>query len=133
MSTTKVAGVEVSTDHFIDGKRVAAKRTFEVCSPIDGKHLADISAGGAAEIDEAVAAARRAFPKWASLGPDGRHRVLKKFAQAILDHAKELATVETADNGSLLMGNLARVIPRAAHNIEFFADRALTLDRKSVV
>ena len=41
---------------------------------------------------------------------------------------KELAAVETDDNGSLLMGNLARVIPRAALNIEFFADRALKLE-----
>ena len=46
MSTSKIAGVEVSTDHFIDGKRVASKRTFANCSPIDGKHLADVSAGG---------------------------------------------------------------------------------------
>jgi len=132
MSTAKVAGVDVSTEHFIDGKRVASKQTFEVCSPIDGKHLADVSAGGASEIDAAVAAARRAFPKWAALGPDGRHRVLKKFAQAILDHAKQLAAVETADNGSLLMGNLARVIPRASLNIEFFADRALKLGREQI-
>src|SRR5271166_585172 len=132
MSTAKVAGVDVSTEHFIDGKRVASKQTFEVCSPIDGKHLADVSAGGASEIDAAVAAARRAFPKWAALGPDGRHRVLKKFAQAILDHGKELAAVETTDNGSVLMGNLARVIPRAALNIEFFADRALKLGHEQI-
>src|SRR3984957_18513867 len=108
MESTKVAGGEISTAHFIDGKRVASKRTFANCSPIDGKHLADVSAGGASEIDSAVAAARRAFPKWAALGPDRRHRVLKKFAQTILDHAKELSAVETVDNGSLLMGNLAR-------------------------
>ena len=132
MESTKVAGVDVSTAHFIDGKRVASKRTFEVCSPIDGKHLADVSAGGATEIDAAVSAARRAFPQWAALGPDGRHRILKKFAQAILDHAKELSAVETADNGSLLMGNLARVIPRAAQNIEFFADRALKLSHEQI-
>src|SRR2546421_454199 len=41
MATAKIAGAEVSTDHFIDGKRVGSKRTFQVCSPIDGKHLAD--------------------------------------------------------------------------------------------
>ena len=132
MESAKVAGVDVSTEHFIDGKRVGSKQKFQVCSPIDGKHLADVSAGGAAEIDAAVAAARRAFPKWAGLGPDGRHRVLKRFAQAILDHAKELSAVETADNGSLLMGNLARVIPRAALNIEFFADRALKLGHEQI-
>jgi len=132
MSTAKIAGVDVSTGHFIDGKRVASKQTFEVCSPIDGKHLADVSAGGAGEIDAAVAAARRAFPGWARLGADGRHRVLKRFAQAILDHAKELSAVETANNGSLLMVNLARVIPRAALNIEFFAERALKLGHEQI-
>lgn len=132
MNTTKVAGVEVSTAHFIDGKRVASKRTFQVCSPIDGKHLADVSAGGAGEIDAAVAAARRAFPAWAALGAKGRHPILKRFAQAIRDRVKELSAVETEDNGSLLMGNIARVIPRAAQNIEFFADWALKLGHEKI-
>ena len=94
MNTSKIAGVDVSTEHFIDGKRVASKQSFENCSPIDGQHLADVSAGGAAEVDAAVAAARRAFPAWAKLGPEGRHRILKRFAQVILEHAKELATVD---------------------------------------
>jgi aminomuconate-semialdehyde/2-hydroxymuconate-6-semialdehyde dehydrogenase len=132
MATAKIAGVEVSTDHFIDGKRVSSKKTFPNCSPIDGKHLADLSAGGADEIDAAVSAARRAFPKWAALGPEGRHPILKRFARAILKHGNELSAVETADNGSLLMGNVARVMPRAALNIEFFADRALTLNRETI-
>lgn len=132
MNTSKIAGVDVSTAHFIDGKRLASKRTFADCSPIDGQHLADVSAGGAEEVEAAVAAARRAFPTWAALGAEGRHRILKKFAQTIRDHAKELAAVETADNGSLLMGNLARVIPRAAQNIEFFADWALKLGHEQI-
>jgi aminomuconate-semialdehyde/2-hydroxymuconate-6-semialdehyde dehydrogenase len=66
MSTVTVAGVEVSTAHYIDGKRVESKRTFETRSPIDGAHLAAMSAAGAGEIDAAVAAARRAFPVWAA-------------------------------------------------------------------
>jgi acyl-CoA reductase-like NAD-dependent aldehyde dehydrogenase len=53
---TKIAGVEVSTAHWIGGRRVPSNRTFEDFSPIDGKHLANISAGGAAEADAAVAA-----------------------------------------------------------------------------
>jgi acyl-CoA reductase-like NAD-dependent aldehyde dehydrogenase len=97
MANTKVAGVEVSTDHFIDGKRVESKQKFQSCSPIDGKHLADVSAGGAEEIDAAVGAARRAYPKWAGLGPEGRHPILKRFAKAITDHAKEIAAVETEE------------------------------------
>jgi acyl-CoA reductase-like NAD-dependent aldehyde dehydrogenase len=132
MPTTKVAGVNVSTDHFIDGKRVESKRKFANCSPIDGKHLADMSSGGPEEIDAAVAAARRAFPKWAALGPQGRLTVLKRFSQAILDHGKEIAAVETEDNGSLLIGNSARMVPRAALNISFFAERALKLNDETI-
>jgi acyl-CoA reductase-like NAD-dependent aldehyde dehydrogenase len=132
MPTVKVAGADVSTAHFIEGKRVESKRTFQVCSPINGKHLADVCAGGATEIDQAVSAARRAFPEWAALGPEGRHPILSRFAKAILDHNAELAAVETEDNGSLLVGNVARVIPRAAHNIQFFADRALKLNDEKI-
>lgn len=126
--TTEVAGVEVSVEHFIDGERVANSETFEDCSPIDGSHLADVCAGGPAQTDAAVEAARRAFPAWAALGPEGRAPILNQFAQNILDNAEKLAAVETADNGSLLIGNKMRVMPRSALNISFFADRALTLN-----
>ena len=44
-----VAGVEVSTDHYIDGRRVASKERFLDRSPVDGSALAEISAGGAVE------------------------------------------------------------------------------------
>ena len=132
MSAATVAGVTVSTEHLIDGKRVASPRTFPVRSPIDGAQLADVSAGGADEIDAAVVAARRAFPAWAALGAEGRHPILKRLAQAILDRAADLAAVETADNGSLLIGNLARVVPRASHNIQFFADWALRLNHDTI-
>src|SRR5262245_38446062 len=132
MPTTKVAGVQVSTDHYIDGKRVESKNKFQTCSPINGNHLADVSAAGPSEIDGAVVAARRAFPKWAELGPEGRHPILSRFAKAILEHAKEIAAVETEDNGSLLIGNVTRMVPRAALNIQFFADRALKLSDETI-
>lgn len=132
MNTSKVAGVEIATDHFIDGRRVGSKRSFQTCSPIDGKHLADVSAGGTEEIDSAVAAARRAFPEWAALGPEGRLPILKRFAQNIRDHAQQIAAVETADNGSLLIGNVARMVPRAALNIEFFAEHARKLGHEKI-
>jgi len=91
-----------------------------------------VSAGAADQIDEAVTAARRAFPRWAALGAEGRHPILSRFAKAILDHTKELSAVETEDNGSLLIGNLGRMVPRAAHNIQYFADRALKLNDEKI-
>lgn len=123
-----VAGIAVPTGHWIGGERVKSADRFAVHSPIDGSHLADICAAGQTEVDAAVAAARAAFPAWAALGPQGRAPILKRFAEGILARANELSAVETVDNGSLLIGNVMRTMPRAAHNIEFFADLALTID-----
>ncbi len=127
-----VAGVDVSTDHFIGGRRVTSTQRFANHSPVDGSHLADVAAADSGEIDEAVAAARKAFPAWAALGPKGRLPYLKRMAEGIKARARDLAAVETMDNGSLLAGNLHRTMPRAALNIEFFADWALTLDRHTI-
>ena len=127
-----VAGVDVSTDHYIDGQRIASKERFLDRSPIDGSALAEVSAGGAAEADMAVAAARKAFPAWAALGPEGRAPILRNFAKGILARAGDLSAVETVDNGSLLTGNQHRVTPRAALNISYFAEHALTLAGHSI-
>ena len=122
----EVEGVDVPTDHFIDGRRVGGEERFEVRSPIDweGWELASVAAGGAAEVGLAVAAARRAFPGWAALGAAGRREHLAAFADAIEAAVPALAAVECVDNGSLLEAMRERVLPRAANNIRFFADFA---------
>jgi len=81
--------------------------------------------GGAAEVEAAVAAARRAFPAWGSLGAHGRREILTRFADAIDAAVPGLATVETVDNGSLHEAMRERVLPRGADNIRFFADYAV--------
>ncbi|HZE06639.1 MAG TPA: aldehyde dehydrogenase family protein [Solirubrobacteraceae bacterium] len=123
----EVEGVSVPVDHYIDGRRVASAERFAVRSPIDwnGWKLADVAAGGAAEVDDAVAAARRASGAWASLGPEGRREALTRLADAIDAAVPDLARVECADNGSLREAMSLRVLPRAANNIRFFADFAL--------
>src|SRR5215204_211696 len=115
------------TGHYIDGRRVDSGDTFEVRSPIDwdGWKLADVARGGAAEVDAAVAAARRAFPGWSALGPEGRQAALGRLADAIDEAVPRLAAVETIDNGSLHEAMSKRVLPRAANNIRFFADYAV--------
>jgi aminomuconate-semialdehyde/2-hydroxymuconate-6-semialdehyde dehydrogenase len=126
-ATTEVEGVPVPTGHYIDGERVSLGETFEVRSPIDwdGWKLADVARGAAAEVDAAVAAARRAFPGWAALGPAGRQAVLGRLADALDAAVPRLAAVETVDNGSLHEAMSKRVLPRAANNIRFFADYAV--------
>jgi len=127
--TTAVAGVPVALDHLIDGVRApsADAARFADHSPIDGEHLADLAAGGPADVDAAVGAARAAFPGWSDLGVDGRHEILTRFATLVRERTDDLARVETEDNGSLLLGNTKNVISRGAHNLEFFADFARTL------
>ena len=99
-NVAQVAGVEVSTDHWIDGRRVASSQRFADLSPVDGSHLADVSAGGKAEVDQAVEAARRAFPAWAALGPEGRLPILKRFAEGI--RARGQGTGRGRDDGQRL-------------------------------
>ena len=131
--TATVAGVEVPTGHLIGGERVDGGDRIEVSSPIDGTVLGSVPGGGAAEVDAAVAAARSAFPAWAALGPAGRGERLDALAARILERTDELAAVETADNGSLLIGNQRRVVARAAQNISFFAAWARTLRPEPIV
>ncbi|HKU39065.1 MAG TPA: aldehyde dehydrogenase family protein, partial [Polyangiales bacterium] len=126
MST--IAGVEVETGHWIGGEPSGSGgRTFAVFSPIDGAALCDVAAGGAAEVDAAVRAARAAFPSWAALGSEKRGEILARFASAILAHKDQLSAVETVDNGSLLIANQKRIVDRAAHNLSYFAEFARKL------
>ena len=120
----RIAGVEVDTRHWIGGERIASSDRFPVLSPIDGELLAEVSAGSGRDVDDAVRAAREAFPGWAALGPTGRRPVLDRLAKGIEARIEDLSTVETRDNGSLLLGNRKNVMARCAHNIAFFADLA---------
>lgn len=125
MSTIVVAGATIDTRHFIGGQRVASAETYTNTSPIDGSFLGEISRGGQAEVDAAVAAARAAFPAWAKLGPKARGELLHKLADLIEENVEALSQLETMDNGSLLRSHRRGVMPRAAMNIRFFADWAV--------
>ena len=61
----KVEGVPIDVRHWIGGQRVSSTRTFADISPIDEVEIAQVHAGGADEVDQAVTAARAAFPAWA--------------------------------------------------------------------
>ncbi len=128
MSTVTVAGVEVDTRHWIGGERLDSAATFEDISPLDGQVLAHVSRGGQSEVDQAVAAAKAAFPAWGGMAPKERAAILNRVADGIEARVEDLAQVETADNGSLLRSHRRGVMPRVAMNIRFFADFLLTLE-----
>src|SRR5690349_13532922 len=121
-STAHVAGVAVDTRHWIGGRRVASPATFTDVSPIDEAPIAEVARGGEAEVDTAVGAARAAFGGWAAAAPAERAAVLRAIAAGVRARVEDLAQVETRDNGSLLRSHRRSVMPRVAHNFEFFAD-----------
>jgi 5-carboxymethyl-2-hydroxymuconic-semialdehyde dehydrogenase len=117
-----IAGVTVSTDHWIGGCRVLSADRFVDVSPIDEQVIAHIARGTEAEANAAVEAARAAFPGWAATPPAERARLLHRIADLVEERIEQLAIVETTDNGALLRSHLRGVMPRVAHNFRFFAD-----------
>lgn len=127
MNYITIGDVKISTDHYINGQRVESEKKFTDISPVDGRVLGEISAGGEREADMAVQAAGAAFPAWAALGPEGRAVYLDKLAEVIEHRVPDLALVETTDNGSLYEASLLRVMKRGAHNIHWFSEYAKSL------
>jgi betaine-aldehyde dehydrogenase/5-carboxymethyl-2-hydroxymuconic-semialdehyde dehydrogenase len=123
-SVAKVAGIEVSTDHMINGERVASFDRFDDLSPITGEVHARVSSGGVEEAEAAIAAAGSAFEEWASLGPEGRRPFLDRLADLIDANVERIAVVECEDMAMLLESLRARVISRGARNFRAYAELA---------
>jgi betaine-aldehyde dehydrogenase/5-carboxymethyl-2-hydroxymuconic-semialdehyde dehydrogenase len=129
--STVVAGVAVSPDHFIGGKRVAGDVRFEDRSPIDEQVLAEVARGREREVGLAVDAAADAFPAWAALGVSGRAERLRRLADLIDENVERIAAVECLDMAMLERSLRARVIPRGARNYRAYADLAETHEERA--
>jgi acyl-CoA reductase-like NAD-dependent aldehyde dehydrogenase len=110
----------------IGGKRVTAvaSETFECISPLDGRSLGQVARGREADINAAVASARRAFDdgRWAHQPPAARKKVLLRFAEKILAAKDELALLETLDMGKPIKYSRAVDVPAAARCIAWYAE-----------
>ncbi|EIF34551.1 NAD-dependent aldehyde dehydrogenase [Burkholderia sp. Ch1-1] len=122
----KAATLSIEGRAFIDGEYRDAEggRTFDCLSPIDGKLLAKVADSGAAEVDAAVSAARRAFDSgvWSGLNPRQRKAILLRWAASIREHMDELALLETLDAGKPIADTTSVDVPGAAYCVEWFAE-----------
>jgi acyl-CoA reductase-like NAD-dependent aldehyde dehydrogenase len=120
------AGERIETRLFIDGEFVDAidGGRFATVNPADGETLADMSAGTAADIDRAVAAARRAFRSgvWSRMAPRDRMGILQRFADLIDAHTEELAVLETLDMGKPISDVINEDLPAVTESIRFMAE-----------
>jgi 5-carboxymethyl-2-hydroxymuconic-semialdehyde dehydrogenase len=127
---TTPAGPPAKLEHFIGGAHTpsADGATFEVADPVTNQPYATVAAGGPADIDRAVTAARQAFTEgpWPSLPARDRARILNRIAGGIEQRATRIAELETFDTG-LPITQARGQAARAAENFRFFADMAVTL------
>jgi aldehyde dehydrogenase (NAD+) len=120
----------MQTQLFIGGKFVPAAdgATLASVNPHDGSTIAEVAMAGKADIDEAVAAAKKAFPSWARRAAMERGRLLLKLADAIEANAEELARLESLDTGHPLRDTRRLDVPRTAATFRYFGGMADKLE-----
>ncbi|NMR20099.1 5-carboxymethyl-2-hydroxymuconate semialdehyde dehydrogenase [Cellulomonas fimi] len=111
--------------HYIDGSHVESidGDTFDVLDPVTNQTYVRAAAGKKADVDAAVAAARRAFDEgpWPRMLPRARSRILHRVADIVESRDARLAELESFDSGLPITQALGQA-RRAAENFRFFAD-----------
>lgn len=126
-ATNKLAeSLSFSCTAVIGGRRVQAVsgKTFETLNPANGSVLANVVEGDAADVDLAVAAARKAFDAgpWPRLAPKERKRLLLRYADVIEAHMDELAILETLESGKPISDTTKIDLPEAITTIRWHAE-----------
>lgn len=119
-----------SFGHFINGAWTKPGKTFASENPANGKKLADVTDGTAADVDAAVKAARAAFPKWSALSGYQRGKYLYAIARLIQKHSRLFAVLETMDNGKPIRESRDVDIPLVARHFYHHAGWAQHLERE---
>ena len=114
--------------HLINGQSVDSAQRFDTINPATQEVLAQVAAGGATEINAAVAAAKDAFPKWANTPATERAKVLRRLGELITQHVPDIARTETQDSGQTISQTGKQLIPRAADNFSYFAEMCTRVD-----
>ncbi len=118
-------------DLFIDGKFVAPAKGhyFDTINPATEKPLSRVAAAASADVDKAVAAARRAYEKvWFKLPAKERGKYIYRIARMIQERARELAIVESMDGGKPIRESRDIDVPLAAAHFFYYAGWADKLE-----
>ncbi|MFE6710298.1 aldehyde dehydrogenase family protein [Streptomyces sp. NPDC057695] len=124
--------VDIAPSHglFIDGEFVEAAdgKVFKTVSPATEEVLSEIAQAGAEDVDRAVKAARKAFEKWSALPGSERAKYLFRIARIIQERSRELAVLETLDNGKPIKETRDADLPLVAAHFFYYAGWADKLD-----
>ncbi len=118
-----VVSISSSYGLFIDGDFEPAKEggVFKTVNPADEEVLAEVASAGPEDVDRAVAAARRAFPGWSSLPGSERAKYLFRIARIIQERSRELAVLESLDNGKPIKESRDVDLPLVAAHFFYYA------------
>jgi acyl-CoA reductase-like NAD-dependent aldehyde dehydrogenase len=119
----------------IGGREVSAQsgETFEVVNPATEAVIATVAKGGAADIDAAVAAARKSFDSgsWRNLPAPQRAGIMQRLATLLLENLEELALIESNNNGMPIAMARASVMGSASW-LNYFAGAVQRIHGKAV-
>ncbi|MGV9645413.1 aldehyde dehydrogenase family protein [Streptomyces sp. NPDC003333] len=115
---------------FIDGEFTDAAdgKVFKTVSPSSEEVLSEIAQAGEPDVDRAVKAARKAFEKWSALPGSERAKYLFRIARIIQERSRELAVLETLDNGKPIKETRDADLPLVAAHFFYYAGWADKLD-----
>ncbi len=108
----------------IDGARIRSLsgKTFKSLNPATEQVIATIAEGNEADVDRAVAAARRAFEgPWRTMRAAERGHILLRWAELLKQHADEIAALESADAGKPIAAVLRQDLPAAIDTLTYYA------------
>ncbi|MDX6505067.1 MAG: aminobutyraldehyde dehydrogenase [Gaiellaceae bacterium] len=125
-------GVATATKNLVGGEFVDAVdgATMEVLNPATEEVIAEVPRGDVADVERAVAAAQRALPEWLDTTPGERSELLLRLANALEEHADELAELESLNVGKPL-SYAKDELPVCVDNLRFFAGAARILEGRS--
>ena len=134
--TVKPPKVKEQQPMFIGGRWVdsLSGKTFPTLNPATGEKICEVAEGDKADVDLAVAAARRAFESgpWSKMSAADRGRLINMLADAIEKHKDELAALESLDNGKPLRDALAADLPLTIKCYRYYAGWADKIHGKTI-
>jgi aldehyde dehydrogenase (NAD+) len=122
-----IISIRSSYGLFIDGEFAAPTdgRTFKTIDPSTEEVLAEVSEAGPKDVDRAVAAARRAYATtWGSMKPSERGKYLYRIARLVQERSRELAVLESIDNGKPIRESRDIDLPLVAAHFFYYAEWA---------
>ncbi|GHC70628.1 aldehyde dehydrogenase family protein [Streptomyces cinnamoneus] len=118
-----VVDIAPSYGLFIDGefREASDGKVFKTVSPSTEEVLSEVAQASAEDVDAAVKAARKAFEKWSALPGSERAKYLFRIARIIQERSRELAVLETLDNGKPIKETRDADLPLVAAHFFYYA------------